>query len=551
MEDNIYWLFEAQKSSEFTNLLQLVSETEIDGELKFTPSISRELGRLLVCRAYAPTLLELSHLVVMAQQCSPTQPDALERFFWDSGPARPNVFRAYIEKQLKLEALHSGGFSLSNDAVCIKHQDIDFCITYSRMPLLSALMEFLVTSLGYRILDDVLQLLSSQPLSKKLISDTANQLSRLLYDFLKSHLPTVQTQKNFNHLIGFLKSTYPRGFDQNSINDDLLLNFWKESSDQVSENNGDFKTFSSVYQRFVQLYRSLEHVGALRNLTFATSIGNDRDAGEIDPGDLLEHVEQIESSGDLLDTLQSPPAESIKFLNNREHSRLDRLIKSGHIASKLPLSLLRSEVFEPQRTRLTQALRDKVDKKRITMLIEEGPEEDYNSRFVLFEKDKSHIEQVRYASLYVLLQAEHHSAIELALALNPDLDLHHLNTDNNPAPDALLSSFFKMATKDSKVETDLSKLADTAYRAFKKIARKGFHDDEISQTDIIDGFAVGSDVLNNLKSQIDTFLQTASQKSLPNGDWTSQFSGDRQIFAKQFHKLYVEAERSQTSENSP
>ncbi len=544
MERNVHWLFEAQKSPEFGSLLQLVAESEVYGEPKFTPRICRELGRLLVCRAYAPAILELCHLVAIANACGPPDAaDLVERFFWGSGPARPGSFRAFVLEQSQLSNWNQSGFTSTDAGVEISSNDIVFSVTYSRMPLLSALLEFLVSAIGYLELDETLQGITNQPLSKKTISDNANRLSRQLYDFLKHHLPTAQEQRKFHRLINFMTHTQPEGFDHLSIDDGLLLKFWLQESIRAAVDGLDFKTFPTVFKLFVHLRRTLEQVKVLRGMDSARSIGGDREAGEIDPGEVLQIVETIDSPTNPLHDLQVPPAREIKFLNNKELARLEQLVNSGSTAHPLALSLLRCEAFEPLRKRLTQALRDKASPKQICNIIMEDSMDNYLQLQALLSKDLEHAQRALLASMHVLLSSQHQDAVSLALELQPDLDLSFLSGEGNSSSmETLQESFFNHAGTESPTINPLSQLAVDAHRAFNKIARKGFGKEDMAQPVIIEGFAAGSNAINKIRKQLEHFLSTLIEYQPPSVNWQQQFEADKEIFSKQFHILYGKAD---------
>ena len=65
-------LLEAGKSSELANVFRTVADTEADGVAKFSDSLCRDLVRTVVCRVYAPPLLELCHLIRAADAVNDT-----------------------------------------------------------------------------------------------------------------------------------------------------------------------------------------------------------------------------------------------------------------------------------------------------------------------------------------------------------------------------------------------------------------------------------------------------------------------------------------------
>jgi hypothetical protein len=536
--NTVHWLFEARKSPEFQALMQLVAETEVDGIAKFTPRVCRELGRMLVCRSYAPALLELCHLIVIAQACGPRRADQMERFFWDSGPARPDVIKGYIADKLERAGWRWPGFTATNNDIEIDAGTLRFTVSYARMPLLSALMEFLLSALGYPVVDDVLQVFSDTPPSKKAMSDTANELSRLLYDYLKDHLPTAQAQRKFHRLIDYLIHRLDAGFDQRRIDDRQVLDFWLSAS----QGDGDFKTFEGVFRDFVHLHRSLALIGQQRAMTSPSTIGSDRDAGDVDPGELDVALEHIDPPLDPLSGLRAPPASEVKFLNKQEQSAIERLSWAGDTACALPLSLLRCEVFEAGRKRLSQALRNRMEQERLQSLISECVESNHAQRIKTYETQAKHLEKTLLASLHVLMDARSEAAIALALALNPELDVSQLSGRATcPSGAGMIDAFFDALIKDG-VSTPI--VLDSQ-RAYKSISRAGFRPADAGKPEIIEGFETATPVLLQLRRLLNLFRQTLTRIKPQEEDWTEQFEADRAIFTDQFLRLYGQPDNPQ------
>ncbi len=80
------------------------------------------------------------------------------------------------------------GFTVTESAIDISYPDGNFTITFARMPFLSAVMEFLISTIGYGELDDLLRSKLVPEISKRSVSRQANRLSKLLYDYCQSAL---------------------------------------------------------------------------------------------------------------------------------------------------------------------------------------------------------------------------------------------------------------------------------------------------------------------------------------------------------------------------
>lgn len=507
MTQSIHWLFESQKSPEFGAYLQLIEDCESQGKPKFSHRTCQELGRLLVCRTYAPALHELCHLILIAQATGSNAPDRLERFFWDSGPARAGNFRAHLQMQTQ-NGWRWQGFVLEPTSVRIDQADVQFRIHFSRMPLLSALMEFLVTALGYSALDDTLADLKAGAATASQVSTTANQLAKQLYAFLKVHLPSAQQQRKFHRLVDYLQTECPQGFDYLVIQDPLVLDFWCRQGAAEPSDQGDFRTFSGVFQAFVDLRSSLQRVETQAGLHNPHALGQDRAAGEVDPDTLEQLLTASEEARNPLLELREPPANRIKYLNKLEQSALECLADTGEQAPALPLSVLRTEVFEPLRKQLTQALRDKRSTQARRRLIEEGGHQDYRAQRLAYSQCAQHLDQILLASLHVMASANE--------ALAPE------NEDQQAA----------------------------CRQAYKRINRQGFKPSEMDAPEVQEGHAAGNPWILQLREQVEAFLAALDKELADDRALNTAFQQDQKIFAREFHKRYGAATDDRNQETS-
>lgn len=534
-------------SPELAAAFQTVSDTEARGLPKFSPRTCRNLTHSVVCRAYAPAMLEVCHLITVAEACS-RGPRRYEEFFWDSGPACTAGFRAYVDRELFGEAEAAPHVSADHAKVDISYADGSFAITYSRMPFLSAMVEFLVTVLGYGELDDLWQTMLSRGPTAASVSDAANQLSRLLYGYLKGHLTTAQNHRKFACLVTFLRDLGDGDFGLTAIEDPVVLDFWLTRSGKDSSDNLDFRTFASVFRAFVRLRQVLEDVHDFRALGNARPIGPDREAGEVDPDSIRSIVENIEEAENPLEALRDPPANAIKFLNKTESAELDMLVACGKTSLTLPLSLMRCEVFGAAQARISQAQRRKVAPEALGALIEDCVQDDYLERQSCLEKLAEHVDRVLLASLDVLAVARRSEAVTLVAALRPDIDLRPLARFLIAGDDegkivqldgiAFREGLIAAMACPQTVGPALASLMGEASKAFKSFSRRGFGEEETAQPGATEGFASGVEPLIEIRRQLTAFRQKLRRMGLPQGDWEEQFGVDSKTFRKQFLLLY-------------
>lgn len=527
-------LLESGKSAELSAAFQCLSDCEVDGEPKYSPTLCREVGKLIVCRTYATPLMELCHLICAAQRLG-----SYEYFFWDCGPARAAQFQAYCQKN------HTGaqsGLVLEATGLRIHGAQDTFCIQYSRMPLLCGLMEFLLSSIGYGEVDEIAKQLQATPYSRKSVSLLANELSKKLYAFLKVHLPSAQSQRKFRRLVEFCQE------DITTIDDSMILDFWcQESTAQASL--ADFKTYESVFLSFVRLLQAYDGARDLDNLKKTRSIGYDGEAGEISPDLLSEALESADETYCALERLKSPPINQVKFLNKLELNELELFLKSGAIAFRLPLSLLRAQSFTPLQNRLTQALRRKADKQEIKAIISTDDIASYSENQIAFEKLSHHLETISHAAVQALIEARCLEVINVLMRLKPALDLSSLKpylipTDDQDgkaltlAPGKIAERFLNILSDPEQVGEELAALMLRSQNAYKGLSRKGFKEDLSEHPVLRTAFIEGSPLLIDILHDIQAYLERLDSLEITKSCWDNQFNSDRRVFAGQFETLY-------------
>ncbi|WP_417796060.1 hypothetical protein [Terasakiella pusilla] len=531
-------LLEAGKSEELAAALHTLSETEVNGEPKYTPAICREIGKMIVCRTYATPLLELCHLIAAASQLSGPK-GRYEYFFWDSGLARSGSFYAYCKQNLIARPTDS--LSLTQQALTLHLSDTNFAIQFGRMPVLSALLEFLLTSIGYSELDETLQAVTRKIPKKQEVSACANELSRQLYAYLKDHLPTAQSQRKYRQILAYCEN------DVSTITDPLILDFWQDAS-RETDKSSDFKTFESVTLGFIRLIQAVEGAEDLAALRHTASIGMDRDAGEIDPNMLSQTLDTVQETLSPLLKLAEEPMAQIKFLNKLEAQNLEHLLNAGTLALRLPLSILRCNVFAKPQARLTQALRAKASPEDLQAIIAAGPEETYQDRQIAYQNLIAQIQRSLYASLYALSQNRRREAISLLLKLAPGIDFTPLGThlidrevgDNvvTLQQSTIADHFMTILKDENEVGADIAEVMSQAETAYKGMSRKGFKEAAHTQSDRSEAYIEGANLLFEISQDIEAYLERLEGLPLAGNGWQAQFSHDRATFSTQFSHIY-------------
>ncbi len=540
-------LLDASKSPELEAAFQIVADAEHAGARKFSPQVGRKLARIITCRCYAPALLELCHLVTVAKACSRRRA-SYEGLFWESGPARASGFGGYICERLKDSGAKHPRFAIDKRGVEIVYADGRFRICYARMPLLSALMEFMVTAIGYRDLDVALQDMLDLGPTKDAVSRTAKRLSRSLYGYLSAHLPSVQNQRKFSRLTGFLANRQGGDFDETAIDDEAILAFWLSESAEQTPEASNCRTFLSVFRGFAHLRRALSTARDLKALRHPRAIGPDVEAGEIDPADVLTAVEASDEGDDSLTRLDEPSARRVKFLTKTESGDLALFVEHRAVSGVLPLSLLRAEVFGTIQTRVSQALRRKLPPEELRGLMDATAADAYCRRRARLDELHGHIERVLLAGVHVLVRARRWEALSIATELRPDIDwrpLRRLLFRQDEEHNVVTLAGGKFGERLLLVLEDpaaggaaMASLMRDARRAFKSLGRRGFREHEIQAPDVVEGVVAGIQPLLDLRRELAVFRDRLSSLRLPEADWPSQFDRDRQVFRNQFFMIY-------------
>ena len=384
-------------------VFRTVAETEMDGLPKYSPSVCRNLAKTIACRIYAPAILELCHLVNIADACGFGR-DRCERFFWDSGTANAANFRSYIDRATATGGWRRSGFERLGSGIEIAYSDGEFTIAFGRMPFLSALAEFLLTALGYERVDAVLTALLAEEPSRKTVSDRANDLSRAVYEFLKEHLPTAQHQRKFHQLVDFAAGRHGVHFGPADIDDETIIAFWQEKSLAAQSDATDFKTYQTVFKSFVRLIQSLERAREIVAVEDPAVLGTDHDAGEFNPKTIVAAVDRIEEPVNVLLALEESALNRVKLLNRKEFGELSAIFDCGQVLAAVKRSFLRNEVFGKAQRRITQSLRRKGGGEPVAARIRDSATEDYDGCIARYGALLEHTERVLLASLYCLVR---------------------------------------------------------------------------------------------------------------------------------------------------
>ena len=515
-------LLEVGKSAELVAAFGAIAEaTDPDGEPRYSQRVCRELGRVIACRIYAKPVLQLCHLVNAADACG-AGADRWERFFFASHRATPGGFRGYLDHTLAIRPWRRSGIERVQEGIVIGESETTFTVTFSRMPFLAALLDFLVGTVGYDELDPIFGEMTDGAPDPSAIGTAANAVSRLLYAYLGEHLPTVQNTAKFNAMLKFLERRSGEGTIE--IDDPAVLEFWRERCTAEGGGAGDFRTYRTVFEAFVALMRALEEAADRDAVERARPLGTDPGAGEVDPDEGWAEFEFADKGPSPLDVLAAEPASRIKFLTKVEREHLNPLIDAGPAMRHLPMSLLRSVVFGRAQARLTQALKNKLATAEIREQIRSAPDETYIDRAGIYRKLEDHLERVLVAAAHVLLHDEGAEAVGNVVALRPDDPVVTFEQGlDNPA---------------SLPQDQMRGVMEDARTAFKSLTRSGFDDAAIDDAGMVEGFRMAVAALTALRDETERYRSILEDIDRGDPGLQGRFGRDRDVFQNRFMHIY-------------
>ncbi len=515
-------VLEAGQSAELVAAFRCVAEaTAPEGEPKYAPRICQTLARAIVCRNYAKLVLQLCHLVNAADGCAPAGA-SYETLFFSVARATTSAFRGHVAEALAQRPWRRPGFEVSDEGIAIQYREALFNVPFSRMPVLAALLEFLLTIDDYPAIDAILGDMLGEPSSIAAVEEAARRLEARLYRTLGEHLPSAQNNRKFHRILTFLKERAEgRAIE---IDDEGIVVFWRRNSAVRDDDTVDFRMFRTVVGAFIAFLRALEAAQTRRGMDVAAPLGGDREAGEFDPGEFSDAADEAAEWQSPLLLLDEPPANGIKFLNKREREGLALVIDCGPLARRLPMSVLRAEVFGQIQGRITQALRRKSAAREIRSLIE-AAEGDYGTCEAGFAKLRDHVQRTLRAAAHVLLSGPAPQGGNVVALGAAD-------------PTAL---FERLCEESSHIDAErLAVALDEAKRSFRALARKGFDEQGTSDPDIIAGFRTGVVVLQTIERELGAYLATLRDIAEEDG-LGGQFERDHEVFREQFLRIYGEA----------
>ena len=472
------------QSGELRATFRQLAEIEGPQGPKYPRACIADVAAVVAGRAYGTMLLELCHLVRAALLGGPPslRVRGFEWLFWGVETARGHAYRGAFEHA---DFDPSAPVEVREDSVVLAYPRAAFAVRYGRMPTLAAMMEFMVSMLGYRDLVQSVEPLGNASATPRTVADAANELSRRLYAVLGDHLPPAHEQRRFHAMTAFLENRAGPDFTEDDIDDVAVLAFWLAKA--VQDREADFRGYRTTWRGFVRLIRVLSE---------STTLASIDDPGEMEAG-MAERIAAADASepaaNDPLDALGEAPAASVKALSKRQMRLLEMPVGDPDAIRRLPLSYLRSACFGPLQNRLSQALRRKAGADEIRALVDEANDVGYAEHLALLEESTNQIRLVARACYHVLRQSD--SAHDRGAA-------------------------------------DIAVLAE-AREAFNSLNRAGFDRSALTDPERRPAFVALADILADVAERLRT-----AQRALDASSWRDSETEDRRTFATAFERLY-------------
>lgn len=500
--------------------------TAADGGPRYSPKVCRSLSRAIVCRTYGKMILELSYLLAAASAGG----RRFEHLFWGIDRASTFAFKAAFA-----DIVDEGGLVRPTvNGIAISDGGAGFLIAYSRMPALTAMLEFLVTAIGYADVDEATAAFREGDMSAEKVSATAALFQRAVYAYLKAHLPPAQRQRRERDFLAFAAERARNRTSLDSIDDPVVLAYWQENA---LDGRIEARTYRSVFETAKRLVAALESAGARYAANQARTVGTDREAGEIDPEDVAAVAELISEEDGPLERVLTLSGDHVKFVNRAEAEILSDIPPNAGVARRLPVSVLRNGVYGARQLQISNAIRRK--ETDIAMLTVPPDGDYYRDKLRHYEATLAVLEKTALAALWVLFTAGHEASCDLALALAPDLDWQALASRDGAADGNIVSlvereALRKFLNENPDPEGDeIQALLADARATFRTVNRVGFKGEPDDET--IMAMAEAVPALLALIAAVRRFLD-AEQGGR---DWAGLESADGAIFSGMFKKLYA------------
>ena len=237
-----------------------------------------------------------------------------------------------------------------------------------------ALMDLIVEVIGFLKFEAFYKNLSDCK-NPQQISLISNQISQLLYQYLKFNFPSQASQIKAKALSDFAAKHRCAGEQKKicleDIDDELIIEFWISQS---AEPNSGFRLYQNCVQSWIKFRKSIR-----KNLNQYSkdnlSLDALNEAGfQIDQKKIASSFEIFPEEADFIKSIEiinPSKTKTIKFVNNIEFDLIGQFLKFEEDAKNLIITLMRAFVFCSVQSKLVEFSRKDLDKNFVKNIIDE------------------------------------------------------------------------------------------------------------------------------------------------------------------------------------
>jgi hypothetical protein len=529
------------KSGRMTNIINYgISDTlkALFAQLKDTPGLDgykyhgkdiEQISQNIVCRNYGSVCYELSFLcwaVVNhpaysshSDSSSSHSPSSLLTFFWIEENIQPKRFRHAFSHPIETAC---GQVSMGVDYLQLQIGDIEFAISPTRVGVLAVMLE-LIASIEPTQLSKIETLLIDA--DKQGIKKVSSHLQKLIYSYLKDHMPEASTQGRFRAISGWLKQ---HNLTAQTLTDQGVLNFWLNPPAQPS-----YIKYSTVLDDLLDAITAMEVVENTFNGEYALSLGSNTEQGEVDADWVQTTVfEQADNHEDLSGLCQSP-----KFLTLAQYQPISPLLSHGKLARQLPLSFLRLSIFGGWQSVLVQAKRK--SSQVLADKLQQTPNRQYLDYVAELNDSESQCKQVQQVIAHIFYSLNTPLFVGIMLKQMPtDLQqtlkiwMRAQIANTTESEEALFLHVQQWLSQHPKAQEWLTEAATL----FKNNNKEGFK--KLPSVTELDIYQDGSEALDHCQESVARYLLVITKLNDKNTQLAEIYRSDLCIFSDRFKQIY-------------
>ena len=522
-----------------TNIINYgISETlkALFAQLKDTPGRDgykyhakdvEQIAQHIVCRNYGSVCYELSFLCWAVVNNPQYSSSSLLNFFWLEENIQPKRFRQAFSQAIQTT---SGQVWLAEDYLHTHIGELEFTISPTRISVLAVMLE-LIASIEPAQLSKIETLLLGA--NAQAIKQLSSDLQKLIYSYLKEHIPVASTQERFRAISTWLKQ---HNLTAQRLTDQDVLNFWLNPPEQPS-----YIKYSTVLNDLLDATTAIEVIENTLNAEYALSLvsssdfNNGIEQGEVNADWVQDTVfAQAENSQDFSWLCQSP-----KFLTLAQYQPITPLLSHGKLARQLPLSFMRLAIFGGWQSVLVQAKRKSTEV--LADKLKQSPDHHYQYYADQLSHSQFYCNQVQQVIAHIFYSLDSPLFVGIMLKRLPvalqqtlkvwmqqqivDVSVSESETDHFLHVQQWLS-------QHPAAQTWLMEAANT----FKNNNKDGFKIlPAVAQLDI---YQDGSEALEHCQQIVERYLVEIEKLNHENIELAAIYRSDLCIFSNRFKQIY-------------